>query len=99
LDITITGRHQHLDEKVRTYIHEKLQRILRLHNRLSTAHVILDQEHGRHTAEVMVNGTRGAVFTARAEGTDLRSVVDAAEAKLEHQIRQWKGRLVDHRPS
>lgn len=96
MDITITGRHQHLDEKVREYIHEKVQRILRLHDRLSSAHVIVDLEHGRQIVELTVNGTRGTVFTTRVEGTDIRGVVDAAEHKLEHQIRTWKDRLVDH---
>jgi putative sigma-54 modulation protein len=97
VDITITGRHQQLDDKVRDYAREKFQRILRLHDRLSSAHVILDLEHGKQIADVTVNGTRGTVFTARVEGGDARAVIDAAEHKLESQIRAWKDRLVDHR--
>lgn len=99
MDITITGRRSPVDDKARKYIEDKIQKIVRLHDRLSSAHVVLDLDHGRHQAEVTVNGARGAVFTAHAEGAELRLAIDAVEEKLEHQIRAWKDRLVDHRPS
>lgn len=99
MDITITGRHQALDERVRNYIVEKLQKILRLHERLTKAHVTLDHSHGRHQAEIVVVGARGATFSVHSEEDDLRRTIDVAESKLEHQIRAWKSKITDHRPT
>lgn len=97
MDITITGRHLTLEERVQRYIREKIERVLRLHDRLGHAHVVLDQEKGLHRVEVTINGVRGMTFAARSEAGDLRDAVDRAEHKIENQVRAWKDRLLDHR--
>ncbi len=98
MDITITGRHQDLEAAARDYITERIGRVVRLHDRLTDARVVLDHDHGLHSAEVTIHAPRGTRFTARAENADLRAAIDAVESRLETQIRNWKERLVDHRP-
>ncbi len=97
MDITITARHQAVDANAREYLEAKLQRLTRLSERVIIVHAILDHEHGEHIVELVASAPPHHRFSARAEGVDLRHTIDAADAKLEAQIRHWKDRLVDHR--
>lgn len=99
MEIKITSRHQPLDDAVRQYLEEKLQRMTRLFDRITAIDAILDAEHGEHIVElVAVAPPNHHRFSAKAEGHDLRQTIDAADQKLEAQVRAWKDRLVDHRP-
>ena len=98
MDITITSRHQPVDDQVRQYLNEKLQWTSRLFDRITAIDAILDAEHGEFVVElVAVAPPHHHRFAAKAEGHDLRQVIDAADHKLEAQLRSWKDRLVDHR--
>ena len=97
VNIAISGRHHSTDPQVRSYIEEKVRKILRLHERLTEAKIIWDQEHGSYVMEAHVAAPRHHSFNARAEATDLRAATDSIEAKLEAQIRHWKDKMTHHR--
>jgi putative sigma-54 modulation protein len=97
LEITITGRHQPIDAPAREYLEEKLGRLARISERLTAVTAVVDQEHGRHVVELTVSAPPNHVFSAKAEGDDLRKAIDGADHKLEAQVRSWKDKLTDHR--
>ena len=51
MNITITGRHEGVGTAVRDYAHDKLSKILRIHDRISSAHMTLDQDHGQYVVD------------------------------------------------
>ncbi|NRA96125.1 MAG: HPF/RaiA family ribosome-associated protein, partial [Planctomycetes bacterium] len=52
MEITITGRHQDVEEPAREYLKERLGRLARLFERLTEVHAILGHEHGEYTVEL-----------------------------------------------
>ena len=76
-----------------------MQHVLRLFDRIDDTHVIIDQEHDAYVVEGVMSGPKGAHFTAKAEGRDLRATIDGMAKKMEAQLRQWKDWLVDHHPN
>ena len=97
LEITITARHQAVEEPAREYLEERIGRLARIFERLTAVHAILDHQHGQHVVELTASAPPHHRFSARAEGLELRHAIDAADHKLEAQVRVWKDRLVDHR--
>ncbi|MAG55785.1 MAG: ribosomal subunit interface protein [Planctomycetes bacterium] len=98
MEITITGRHQSIDDAAKAYMEEKLSRLSRLFDRVTAVHAILDFEHGAHLVELTASAPPNHKFVSHAEGKDLRKAIDQADHKLEVQVRQWKDKLVDHHP-
>ena len=98
MEITITGRHQPVEEAAREYLEERLGRLARIFERLTAVHAILDHGHGEYIVELTASAPPHHRFSARAEGAELRLAIDVADHKLEAQVRSWKERIVDHRP-
>jgi putative sigma-54 modulation protein len=97
VNINVTCRHQQVEPAVRDYAVDRIEKVLRVFERLDAAQVVFDHEHDDYVVEAIVSAPKGAQFTARAEGRDLRATIDSACQKLEAQVRNWKDRLVDHR--
>ena len=98
MEITITARHQSVEASVREYLEGRLARLARIFERLTAVHAILDHEHAQHVVELTASAPPHHWFSARAEEAGLRYAIDLAEHKIEAQVREWKDRLVDHRP-
>lgn len=98
MDITITDRHESVDQAAREYAEGRMQKILRLHDRLGSAMVVFDQAHDHYIVEGTVTAPQKK-FSARAEEREPRTAIDQMWHKLEAQVRQWKDKLVDHHPN
>ena len=71
-------------------------KIVRLHERLGPAQVVIDRDNETYVLEGIVKGPKGASFQAKAESLDLRAAIDQLAKKLDGQVRQWKGKHIDH---
>lgn len=98
MNITVTSRHDPGDRRVVEHARTRVARVARLFHRLEEARVVLDREGGSWTVETVVGAPRGARFAARAADRNLHAAVDAMASRLEAQLREWKARLVEHRP-
>lgn len=94
MEVTVTTRHQQLDTVPKGYAQERIEKVMKMAERLGPAHIILDHEHDEYVVEVSVTAPRGAPLTARAEDRDLRAAIDSAASKLETQVRAKKSRRV-----
>ena len=99
MNVTVTSRSKELDPAAKEYASDRVNRVLRVFDRLEAAQIILDQERGDHIIEAIVTAPRGARFVAHSRNKDLRTGIDAMCQKLESQVRNWKDRLVEHRPA
>jgi len=94
--VRLTCRHCELDQNLKDYIEEKVQRLARYFDRVDEAHVVLEVEGHRKIADVTVHASR-AVISSEQTADDVRSAFDRALEKVERQIRRYKDRVRNHK--
>ena len=99
MKVTTTARHCELDPEVRTFVQQRLERLLRYFRDpqdLMEAHVVVAAEKYRHAAEVTLKLRRGE-FVGREQADDPRAAVELALSRIEAQIRRDKGKRLDRK--
>ena len=85
MGIAITFRHMDSTEALKSYVHEKLERIQKYLRAPLDAHVTLFQERHQFIAEMHIQAS-GKVYQARHDSDDLYKSIDFVIDKIEHQI-------------
>jgi len=89
MNITFTGRHMHVSERLQEYAEKKLLKLETHFDQLIDAHVIMYVEKLDHGAEVIINGD-GIQFHGREKASTLYSAIDLLVEKMEKQIVKYK---------
>ncbi len=95
MQTTITGRHLDITPALRSYVHEKFERLQRHFDHISNSHVILSVEKERQKAEATVHVNRGNLF-AEVEHEDMYAAIDMLIDKLDRQLKKHKEKLTGH---
>lgn len=96
MQINIATRHGHLSEKSRAKITEKINKLKRFNDRLTTAEITVElKDEERPSVEVQVTAERAGRFVASEESGQLMAAVDAVVHKLEQQLRKHKEKVTD----
>jgi putative sigma-54 modulation protein len=85
-------------EALKSYAAEKLERVKKYIDEPVTAQVFLTVEKIRHMAEVTLTA-KGITMKAAEETNDMYAALDAVVDKIERQLRRYKERLKDHKPT
>lgn len=85
MGVAITFRHMESTEALKTYVHDKLERIQRNVRAPLDAHVTLFQERHEFVAEMSIQAS-GRGHQARHGSDDMYKSIDFAIDKIEHQI-------------
>jgi putative sigma-54 modulation protein len=93
MNLEITGRHTNVTDKLRAQAKAGLERIGRVTNRCTNAHVILTEDKYRRIAEVSVQ-CRGDVLVATAEAAEMETALHDALHKVEQQAVRCKEKAV-----
>ncbi len=95
MQISITARNLEITEALRRYAEEKVARLQKFVDQITSAHVILSIEKRRQIAEVTL---RVRDLTIRGEESDhnLYSAIDLVADKIERQILRYKEKIVGH---
>lgn len=83
---TVTTRHCEIADLLRTRTVEVMERLAALSDRAMEATVLYALDGARHTAELRLQATGGALLVATADGPNHRTALDRAEAKLRRQL-------------
>ena len=86
METMITSRHGELADPLRIRAERVVERLAKLANRPTAAHVTFGLDHQRATAEVRLTAARGVVHVATAEAADHRTALDRAVAKVRRQL-------------
>lgn len=98
MQINISTRHGHLSQASQDKISEKVGKLTRLFERLTSVEVVCDVENPDHPCvEICVSAELHDDFVAKTDAGNLMAAVDAALHKLEQQIRKFKEKLKGHR--
>lgn len=95
MEIIVSGRHISVTEAVKNYAKEKLEAILSSYNKIGNVRIVLDVQKARCKAEVIVHG-KNIDVEADAESYDMHESIDAAVAKVDHQISKYFDKIQDH---
>ena len=98
MQISTTARHCELDPEVRLFAKNRLERLGRFARDIMEAHLIVTAEGYRHSAEITLRLKRREMLS-REESTEVRSAIDLAADRLEHQLRRLKERRVSRKRS
>lgn len=89
MQITVSGQQMLITESLRTYAADKLSRIERHFDHVTTTNVVLHVEKNRHQAEATIHA-KGATLHADAEGENMYAAIDSLADKLDRQVLKHK---------
>ncbi|MBI3574963.1 MAG: ribosome-associated translation inhibitor RaiA [Gammaproteobacteria bacterium] len=95
MHITVTGHQVDVTEPLRQYASEKVGRIQKHFDHVTTTSVVLHVQKTRHIAEATIHAT-GTQLHADAEGADMYAAIDALADKLDRQVLKHKEKLSSH---
>ena len=99
--ISVSTRHGHLAAETQEKIAQKIEKLTRFHDRISSADVTVDlkdENQPRVEVNLSVDGAPG--FLSKTQGARLIGAVEGAVNKLEEQLRRHKEKTIDqHRDS
>ena len=95
MQITLSGHHVNITPALKNYVSNKLQRMPRHFDHVTSAHVILSVEKLTHKAEANVH-VSGAQIYADAAHQDMYASIDLLADKLVRQIKRHKEKITDH---
>ncbi|MBS3745247.1 MAG: ribosome-associated translation inhibitor RaiA [Wenzhouxiangellaceae bacterium] len=97
MQLDISGQNVEVTQALRAYVTEKLERLQRHFDNLTSAHIVLRLEKVDHTAEGTIGvGGRTNPIHAQAVSEDMYAAIDKLADKLDRQVRRHKGRVTDH---
>ncbi len=99
LPIIVTGRHLEITEAIREYSHKKIESLHLDYPRIIEAKVILDVEHHRQIAEIILFCADHIHIEVKSTTEDIYASIDESIAKIARRMRKFKTRLLkSHRP-
>jgi len=93
LNISISAKRTQVTDALRDYVEEKIGKLERYFDGITSCRVVLSVESRRHVAEVEMHVVKGGVIVALAESDDLYRSIDAVVDKLPRQLKKHKAKL------
>lgn len=95
MQVTVSGHQVDITEPLRKYAEQKVGRIQKHFDHVTTTNVVLHVEKNRHQAEATIHA-KGATLHADAIGDDMYAAIDALADKLDRQVLKHKEKSTDH---
>lgn len=95
MNLTIAGHHIEVTPALRDYATNKVGKIIRHFDHVTSVHVILSVEKLVQKAEITLY-VKGKDIHADATATDLYAAIDLLVEKLDRQVQKYKGKHFDH---
>ncbi|MFQ5988526.1 MAG: ribosome hibernation-promoting factor, HPF/YfiA family [Candidatus Methylomirabilales bacterium] len=95
MQIFLTGRNLEMTEALRRYAEEKVGRLQKYVDKITSAHIILSLQKYRQIAEVTLR-VRDLTIRGEESTEDLYSSIDLVMEKLERQLQRYKGKIASH---
>lgn len=96
MHVEITCRHGHVKDDVRTYMSEKVEKLLTYFERITHINVTISFENSHARVEILVDAEHKHDFVAHAEDAQAQVAFDAALHKVEQQIHKYKEKVQNH---
>ncbi|MDP9005127.1 MAG: ribosome-associated translation inhibitor RaiA [Verrucomicrobiota bacterium] len=98
-NVKVTGRHLQITDAISDHVTRRIEGLHLDYPKIIEAHVILEVEKYRHSAEVVLVCSNHITIEACEETNDMYAAIDAVVDKVGRQMRKYKSRLMrNHRP-
>lgn len=97
MQIRVTGRHVEIEDELRRYTEEKIEKLARYYDRIHEVEVVFDHESEQLTMETIVRAGRKQTFVTKESGPDPMALVDVTVDKLERQLTKHKEKHRNHK--
>lgn len=88
--IQITGVHLELNDEVRNYVTNKIEKIKSHFDHVTNSHVILKMENKNYIAEARLNTPGHGDLFAEASAHEIHEAIDLLSEKLDRQMMKRK---------
>jgi len=95
MQISIATRNLENTEALKRYAEEKIDRLQKFVDRITSVHVVLSVEKHRQIAEVTLH-VREHTIRGEESSDNLYSAIDLVADKIERQLIRYKEKVVDH---
>jgi putative sigma-54 modulation protein len=95
MNLNITGHHVEVTDAIRSYTTEKLDRVVRHFDNVTSVSVILSVDKLNQKAEATVH-VRGKDIHVESIDADLYAAIDALVDRLSRQVQKYKEKSSDH---
>jgi putative sigma-54 modulation protein len=92
MNLNVSGHHLDVSPAIRSYVSDKLDRIVRHFDHVIDAHVILSADKLVRKAEVTLR-VRGKDIHAECVDADLYAAIDLLVDKLDRQVIKYKDKI------
>ena len=99
MQMNISVRHGHVSDATQAMVREKLEKLLRLYDRISAIELTVDLEHRDQPAVDLKVSAKKHDFVAEAQAENLLAAVDVVLDKMEQQLRKHKEKIQDRHRS
>ena len=96
MHIDLTGHHMDITDSLRSYVNEKMSRLERHFDNVTSSHVILSVEKLRHKAEATIQLNGSQVF-ADSTQENMYAAIDTLVDKLDRQVKKYKEKHAEER--
>ncbi|WP_129631269.1 ribosome hibernation-promoting factor, HPF/YfiA family [Candidatus Oscillochloris fontis] len=95
MDLTVKSRNGKITERQRQHIEEKLGKLGRYMDQITSVTVEIRTEQQRqagevHRVQVTLTGDRGVILRAEEQASDLYGAIDEVQSVLQRQIQRYK---------
>ena len=97
MKVNVVGRHVKVTDAMQQYAEEKAGKLDRFFKGIRHVDIVMDVNGLAHEVETAVVLGHGLKFVGKAEAEDMYAAIDAAEGKIEKQIRRFNSKLKNHR--
>ncbi len=91
MNLSVSGHHLAITPAIRSYVEQKMERILRHFDHVIDVSVTLSVVRVRHRAEATVH-VRGKDVHVEAEDANMYAALDLLADKLDRSLLRYKGR-------
>ena len=92
MQLSISGHHIDVTDALRNYVTEKMQKLERHTDDITSIQAILSVEKNRQKAEAKIH-VKGADLFADAESEDMYAAIDMMTDKLDRQVLKHKEKM------
>ena len=93
MELKITGRHTNVTEAMKRHAVEKLSKLAKHNDMLTSAEVVMNVEGDRQMIEMIAHSRVGGHMVGKVEHTDMYAAVDLLVDKMARQVRRHKERV------
>lgn len=94
---SVSIRHHDYPARVREYVEEKLQHLIRFHERVISIRATIERESEEHRVELVANVGRGSVLVADVNAEGLGGALDEALDRMARQLKKHHDKVTKDR--